>query len=92
MNLEENKPLVNILKCAILEQRRVNRRNFVLIVILLMMLIGTNSAWLVYEYKMADASSSTESVLVQDAGSSSNNENNFANQEVHVDGEDGNVR
>ena len=58
----------------------------------MVMLICTNSAWLVYEYKMADSAANMESVLVQDVGSSSNTTNNFASQEVSVDGENDNVR
>lgn len=92
MMTEENKPLIDILKGTIEEQKRINRRNYILLVILVIVLLGTNSGWLVYEYKMADVSAKTEASLVQDANHSSNTTNNFAQQEVNVDGEDGDAR
>ena len=89
MGTDENKPLIDILKGTIEEQKRINRRNFFLLILSLVMLLVTNSCWLVYEYNMADSSAQTNASLVQDANHSSNSTNNFAGQEVNMDGETG---
>lgn len=89
MNTDENKPLVDILKGTIEEQKRINRRNFFLLILSLVTLLVTNSCWLVYEYNMAATSAQTNTSLVQDANHSSNSTNNFAGQEVNMDGETG---
>lgn len=89
MNTDENKPLVDILKGTIEEQKRINRRNFFLLILSLVTLLVTNSCWLVYEYSMAATSAQTNTSLVQDANHSSNSTNNFAGQEVNMDGETG---
>ena len=78
MSTDENKPLIDILKGTIEEQKRINRRNFFLLILSLVMLLVTNSCWLVYEYNMADSSAQTNASLVQDANHSSNSTNNFA--------------
>lgn len=89
MERSSDKPLVDILKGTIEEQKRINKRNFLLLVILMLMLIITNGCWFVYEYKMADVSAKAESNLIQDATNASSSTNNFASQEVNMDGETG---
>lgn len=89
MGTDENKPLVDILKGTIEEQKRINRRNFFLLILSLVTLLVTNSCWLVYEYNMAATSAQSNTSLVQDANHSSNSTNNFAGQEVNMDGETG---
>lgn len=89
MGTDENKPLVDILRGTIEEQKRINRRNFFLLILSLVTLLVTNSCWLVYEYNMAATSAQSNTSLVQDANHSSNSTNNFAGQEVNMDGETG---
>lgn len=86
LDRDTDKPLIGILKGTIEEQKRINKRNFLLIILLVVMLILTNTGWFIYEYKMADVSAKTESNLIQDATNADNSTNNFASQEVKVDG------
>jgi predicted negative regulator of RcsB-dependent stress response len=48
-DLKENYGVLGLYKEIIQDLKKSSKRNFVIIIILLIMLVGTNLAWLVYE-------------------------------------------
>lgn len=62
-----DKDLVDILKASIEEQRKVNRRLFITILILVFILLFTNISWLIYESQFNTCADSTE-LHAEDSG------------------------
>ena len=52
--------LLDILRDSLNEQKRINRRMFILILVLVGLLLFTNTSWLIYESQFSDVSSETE--------------------------------
>ena len=52
--------LLDILRDSLNEQKRINRRMFILILVLVGLLLFTNTSWLIYESQFNDAASETE--------------------------------
>ena len=52
--------LLDILRDSLNEQKRINRRMFILILVLVGLLLFTNTSWLIYESQFSDVSSDTE--------------------------------
>ena len=52
--------LLDILRDSLNEQKRINRRMFILILVLVGLLLFTNTSWLIYESQFNDVESETE--------------------------------
>lgn len=52
--------LLEILRDSLNEQKRINRRMFILILVLVGLLLFTNTSWLIYESQFNDVESETE--------------------------------
>lgn len=52
--------LLDILRDSLNEQKRINRRMFILILVLVGLLLFTNTSWLIYESQFSDVASETE--------------------------------
>ena len=52
--------LLEILRDSLNEQKRINRRLFILILVLIGLLLFTNTSWLIYESQFNDVASETE--------------------------------
>ena len=52
--------LLDILRDSLNEQKRINRRMFILILVLIGLLLFTNTSWLIYESQFNDVASETE--------------------------------
>lgn len=52
--------LLDVLRDSLNEQKRINRRMFILILVLVGLLLFTNTSWLIYESQFSDVASDTE--------------------------------
>lgn len=52
--------LLEVLRDSLNEQKRINRRLFILILVLIGLLLFTNTSWLIYESQFNDVTSDTE--------------------------------
>lgn len=52
--------LLEILRDSLNEQKRINRRMFILILVLVGLLLFTNISWLIYESQFNDVASETK--------------------------------
>ena len=52
--------LLDVLRDSLNEQKRINRRMFILILVLVGLLLFTNTSWLIYESQFNDVASETE--------------------------------
>lgn len=69
------KDLIDILKASIEEQRKVNRRLFITILVLIFILLFTNISWLIYESQFCGSTDSTE-LYAEDSGLNVYGDNN----------------
>lgn len=72
--------LFNILKDTIAMQKQTNKRMFIIIVVLILMLVGTNVGWFIYESQF-EVVSDTTSMYSQDNGTNVYGNNNSVNSE-----------
>ena len=70
-----DKDLVDILKASIEEQRKVNRRLFITILVLVFILLFTNISWLIYESQFNTCTDSAE-LYAEDSGLNVYGDNN----------------
>lgn len=70
-----DKDFIDILKASIEEQRKVNRRLFITILVLIFILLFTNVSWLIYESQFNDYTDSTE-LYAEDSGLNVYGDNN----------------
>lgn len=72
--------LFNILKNTIAMQKQTNKRMFIIIIVLILMLVGTNVGWFIYESQF-EVVSDTTSMYSQDNGTNVYGNNNSVNSE-----------
>ena len=72
--------LFNILKDTIAMQKQTNKRMFIIIIVLILMLVGTNVGWFIYESQF-EVVSDTTSMYSQDKGTNVYGNNNSVNSE-----------
>lgn len=72
--------LFNILKDTIAMQKQTNKRMFIIIIVLILMLVGTNVGWFIYESQF-EVVSDTTSMYSQDNGTNVYGNNNSVNSE-----------
>lgn len=72
--------LFNILKDTIAMQKHTNKRMFIIIIVLILMLVGTNVGWFIYESQF-EVVSDTTSMYSQDNGTNVYGNNNSVNSE-----------
>lgn len=70
-----DKDFIDILKASIEEQRKVNRRLFITILVLIFILLFTNISWLIYESQFNAYTDSTE-LYAEDSGLNVYGDNN----------------
>lgn len=70
-----DKNFIDILKASIEEQRKVNRRLFITILVLIFILLFTNVSWLIYESQFSACTDSTE-LYAEDSGLNVYGDNN----------------
>ena len=70
-----DKDFIDILKASIEEQRKVNRRLFITILVLVFILLFTNISWLIYESQFSNCTDSTE-LYAEDSGLNVYGDNN----------------
>lgn len=83
-NCKDNKAVVSFaaFERAILELKDANRRLWIIVLLLIMLLFGTNAAWLYYESQWETVS---ETTITQDLEASGGDA--IINDGVHINGE-----